>query len=149
MGSEMCIRDRQSGTDCRIYIHISLLPNTAVSPFLYCFTMSMWVGGSLLTCSFLFFGLGAAAFRVDRARRGNVCLQDQAKACSPTGQPVRKFKDGLGINMTMKKPSLLYISHHVRSMASCEKHGVASTPRGARSGGHDSCQAARAAATCT
>ena len=28
-------------------------------------------------------------------------------------------------------------------MASCEKHGVASPPRGARSGGHDSCQAAR------
>ena len=34
---------------------------TAVSPFLYCFTMSWWVGGSLRTCSFLFFGLGAAA----------------------------------------------------------------------------------------
>ena len=29
-------------------------------------------------------------------------MQDQAKACSPTDQPVRKFKDGLGINMTMK-----------------------------------------------
>ena len=59
--------------------------------------MSWWVGGSLRTCSFLFFGLGAAALRVDRARRGNVCLEDQAKACSPTDQPVRKFKDGLGI----------------------------------------------------
>ena len=34
---------------------------TAVSPSLYCFTMSWWVGGSLCTCSFLFFGLGAAA----------------------------------------------------------------------------------------
>ena len=34
-------------------------------------------------------------------------------------------------------------------MASCEKHGVASPPRGARSGGHDSCQAASTAATCT
>ena len=33
---------------------------TAVSPFLYCFTMSWWVGGSLRTCSFLFFVLGAA-----------------------------------------------------------------------------------------
>ena len=33
---------------------------TAVSPFLYCFTMSWWVGGSLRTCSFSFFGLGAA-----------------------------------------------------------------------------------------
>ena len=29
-------------------------------------------------------------------------MQDQAKACSPTDQPVRKFKDSLGINMTMK-----------------------------------------------
>ena len=34
---------------------------TAVSPFLYCFTMSWWVGGSLRTCSVLFFGLGAGA----------------------------------------------------------------------------------------
>ena len=42
------------------------------------------------------------SFRVDRARRGNVCLEDQAKACSPADQPVRKFKDSLGINMTMK-----------------------------------------------
>ena len=31
-----------------------------------------------------------------------MCLGDQAKACSPTDQPVRKFEDGLGINMTMK-----------------------------------------------
>ena len=30
-----------------------------------------------------------------------MCLEDQAKACPPTDQPVRKFKDGLGINMTM------------------------------------------------
>ena len=37
---------------------------------------------------------------LDRARRRNVCYQ--AKACSPTDQPARKFKDGLGINMTMK-----------------------------------------------
>ena len=29
-------------------------------------------------------------------------MQDQAKACSPTDQPVRKFKDGFGIDMTMK-----------------------------------------------
>ena len=85
-----------------IYIYTHLSTTTAVSPFLYCFTMSSWVGGSLRTCSFLFFALGAAAFRVDRARRGNVCLEDQAKACSPTDQPVRKFKDSSGINMTMK-----------------------------------------------
>ena len=29
-------------------------------------------------------------------------MQDQAKACSPTDQPVRQFKDSLGINMTTK-----------------------------------------------
>ena len=38
------------------------------------------------------------SFSIDRARRGNVCLEDQAKACSPTDQPARKFIDGLGIN---------------------------------------------------
>ena len=42
------------------------------------------------------------SFRVDQARRGNVCLEDKLKASSPTDQPVRKFKDSLGINMTMK-----------------------------------------------
>ena len=64
-----------------------------------------------------FFGLGDAAFRVDRARRGNVFLQDQAKAFSPTNQPVRKFKDGLGIYTTMKTFFTLHIT-------SCEKHGI-------------------------
>ena len=42
------------------------------------------------------------SFRVDRVRRGILCLEDQAKACSPTDQPVRKFEDGLGTNMAMK-----------------------------------------------
>ena len=97
-----------------MYTHLC---TTAVSPLLHCFTMSWWVGGSLRTCSFLFFGLGAAAFRVDRASRGNVCLQDQAKACSPTDQSVRKCKDGLGINMTMKTFFTLHITL-------CEKHGI-------------------------
>ena len=64
--------------------------------------MSWWVGGSLRTCSFLFFGLGAAAFRVDRARRSNVCLEDQVKACFPTDQPLRKIKDSSGIDVSMK-----------------------------------------------
>ena len=32
-----------------------------------------------------------------------MCLDDQAKECSPTDQPVRNFKNGLGTNiMTMK-----------------------------------------------
>ena len=60
------------------------------------------VGGWIASYVFIFIFLGAAAFRVDRARHGNVCLEDQAKAYSPTDQPVRKFKDSLGINMTMK-----------------------------------------------
>ena len=43
------------------------------------------VGGWIASYVFIFiFGLGAAAFRVDRARRGNLCLEDQAKACFPT-----------------------------------------------------------------
>ena len=29
-------------------------------------------------------------------------VRDHAKACSPTDQRVRKFEDGLGINMTME-----------------------------------------------
>ena len=36
------------------------------------------------------------SFIVGGGRCGNVCLEDQAKACSPTEQPVRKFKGGLG-----------------------------------------------------
>ena len=51
------------------------------------------------------------SFSVDRGRRGNVCLEDQAKACSPTDQPVRKFKDGLGINMTMK--TFFTLTYHI------------------------------------
>ena len=58
------------------------------------------VGGWIASYVFvLFFCLCAAAFRVDRARRGNVCLEDQAKACSPTDQPVRKIKNSSGINI--------------------------------------------------
>ena len=61
------------------------------------------VGGWIASYVFIFiFGLGAAAFRVDRARSGNLCLEDQAKACFPTDQPLRKMKDSSGINMTMK-----------------------------------------------
>ena len=44
-------------------------------------------------------------------------LEYQAKACSPTDQPVRKFKDGLGINMTMKTTVTLHIT-------SCEKRST-------------------------
>ena len=42
------------------------------------------------------------SFRVGGGRCGNVCLVDQVNSPSPTDQPVRKFKDGLAISMTMK-----------------------------------------------
>ena len=88
------------------------------------------------------------SFRVDRARRGSVCLEDQAKACAPTDQPAQKFKDDLGITMTMKM-SLFSGQSDIFLPVQQYKHVVGSPPRGARSGGHDSCQAARTAATCT
>ena len=75
-------------------------------------------------------------------------MQDQAKACSPTDQPVRKFKDSLGINMTMKTFFTFRRDDNLVPVQQY-KRGVGSPPRGARSGGHDSCQAARTAATCT
>ena len=71
------------------------------------------------------------SFRVDRSRRGNVCLEDQAKACSPTDEPVRKFKDGLGINMTMKT-FFTFRTSDILVPVQQYKHGVASPPRGAR-----------------
>ena len=40
-----------------------------------------------------------------------MCFKDQAKACSPTDQPVRKLKDGLGINMTMK--TFFILTYHI------------------------------------
>ena len=58
---------------------------------------------------------------------------------SPTDQFVRKLKDGLGINMTMIK-FFFFVP-----VQQC-KPEVEFPPRGARSGGHDSCQAARTAA---
>ena len=42
---------------------------------------------------------------------------DQAKAWSPTDQPVRKFKDGLGINITIK----IFFTLHITSY---EKHSM-------------------------
>ena len=59
---------------------------------------------------------GFAVIRLELIEPGAETCGYQAKACSPTDQPVRKFKDSLGINMTMKT-SLLYISQHVRSIA--------------------------------
>ena len=59
---------------------------------------------------------GFAAIRLELIEPGAETCVYQAKARSPTDQPVRKFKDGLGINMTIKTFTL-----HITS---CEKHGI-------------------------
>ena len=88
---------------------------------------------------------GFAVIRLELIEQGAVTCVYQAKACSPTDQPVRIFKDGLGINMTMKNLLYFNISHHVRSIA---WSGVSAEWCPQRRG-HDSCQAARTAASCT
>ena len=91
------------------------------------------------------------SFRVGRGRCGNVCLEiNRRHALLPISLSENLkmiwVKDGLGTNMTPllsgKGDILVPVLQH--------KHGVGlSPPRGARSGGHASCQAARTAATCT
>ena len=47
---------------------------------------------------------GFAVIRLELAEADEeTCLVDQVNSPSPTDQPVRKFKDGLAISMTMKK----------------------------------------------
>ena len=82
------------------------------------------------------------------AVRGGLLQLELSRSNSLTDHLVRKFKDSLDINMTMKN-SLLSGQRDILAFAQQYKHGVGSLPRGARSGGHDSCQAARKAATCT
>ena len=60
---------------------------------------------------------GFAVIRLELIEPGAETCVGQAKSCSPTDQPVRKFKDGLGINMTMKTFFTLHIT-------SCEKHST-------------------------
>ena len=60
---------------------------------------------------------GCAVIRLELIEPGAETCVYQAKSCSPTDQPVRKFKDGLGINMTMKTLFTLHIT-------SCEKHST-------------------------
>ena len=55
---------------------------------------------------------GFAVIRLELILPGAETCVYQAKACSPTDQPVRKFKDGLGINMTTK----IFFTLHVTSM---------------------------------
>ena len=52
---------------------------------------------------------GFAVIRLELIEPGAETCVYQAKECSPTAQPVRKFKDGLGINMTMKTLLTLHI----------------------------------------
>ena len=60
---------------------------------------------------------GFAVIRLELIEPGAETCVHQAKSCSPTDQPVRKFKDGFGINMTMKTTVTLHI-------ISCEKHST-------------------------
>ena len=54
---------------------------------------------------------GFAVIRLELIEPGAPTCVYQAKACSPTDQPVRKFKDGLGINMTMK--NFFTLTYHI------------------------------------
>ena len=77
---------------------------------------------------------GFPVIRLELIEPGAETCVYQAKSCSPTDQPVRKFKDGLGINMTMKT---FFTSH----ITSCEKHSAEWRLQAAT--------VARTAATCT
>ena len=59
---------------------------------------------------------GFAVIRLELIEPGAETCVYQAKSCSPTDQPVRKFKYGLGINMTIKTFTL--------RITSCEKHST-------------------------
>ena len=60
---------------------------------------------------------GFAVIRLELIEPGAETCVYQAKACSPTDQPVREFKDGLDINMTMNTFFTLHIT-------SCVKHSM-------------------------
>ena len=60
---------------------------------------------------------GFAVIRLELIEPGAETCVYQAKAFSPTDQPVRQFKDSLGINMTMKTFFTLHIT-------SCEMHSM-------------------------
>ena len=52
-----------------------------------------------------------AVTRLDLMEPGAATCVYQAKACSPTDQPLRKFKDGFDINMTMK--TFFTLTYHI------------------------------------
>ena len=60
---------------------------------------------------------GFAVIRLELIDPGAVKCVYQAKACSLNDQPVRKFKDGLGINITIK----IFFTLHITSY---EKHSM-------------------------
>ena len=53
---------------------------------------------------------GFAVIRLELIEPGAETCVYQPKSCSPTDQPVRNFKDGLGINMIMKTFFTLHIT---------------------------------------
>ena len=55
------------------------------------------------------------SFRVDRARRENVCLSSQGMLSNRSACP--EFIKMVWVLIWLWKPPLLYISHHVRSIA--------------------------------
>ena len=54
---------------------------------------------------------GFAVIRLELIEPGAATCVYQAKACSRTDQPVRKCKDGLGNNMTMK--TFFTLTYHI------------------------------------
>ena len=81
---------------------------------------------------------GFAVFRLELIEPGAETCVYQAKACSPTDQPVRKFKDSLGISMTMKTFYTLtyHIMYRVVPAAAVTTHAKPHTQlQIARSGG--------------
>ena len=54
---------------------------------------------------------GFAVIRLELIEPGAETRVYQAKACSPTDQPVRKFKDSLGTNMVMK--TFFTLTYHI------------------------------------
>ena len=60
---------------------------------------------------------GFAVIRLELIEPGAEMCVYQAQTWSPTDQPVRKFKESLGISITMITIFTLHIT-------SCEKHGI-------------------------
>ena len=64
---------------------------------------------------------GFAAIRIELIEPGAEMCVYQARAWSPTDQPVRKYEDGLGINMTMK--TFFILTYHTMLRVVPAAHG--------------------------